>query len=306
MDTQPTNTLFKTTYSKVLLFGEHIVNKGAKAIAIPLDKYRCQLTYDSTMPNILEDSAKILFSLLEFIRNDVLIRNAFDVDAFENDIKHGLKIAMNIPIGYGLGSSGALTAILFDTYVANKTMELQLLKTQLGAIESFFHGKSSGLDPLVSYLNKPILIEAEVTKPVVINSAVFDALNIFLINTNTSRKTSALVNAFLAKADSNEDFNRVLTNEMIPLNNQIIEQITTDNGKPIDDLIKQLSAMQLQNFKLLILEEHLNIWKIGIESNDFYLKICGAGGGGFMLAFAKNDLKLKEYFAEKDIISLGL
>lgn len=306
MDTQPTNTLFKTTYSKVLLFGEHIVNKGAKALAIPFNKYRCQLTYDTTIPNILEDSTDILFNLLEFIRNDVLMRNAFDVDAFENDIKHGLKIAMNIPIGYGLGSSGALTAILFDTYVDNKTLELNLLKTQLGAIESFFHGKSSGLDPLVSYLNKPILIEEKATKPVVLNQAVFGTLNIFLINTNKSRKTSTLVNEFLAKVDSNQDFNKVLTDKIIPLNNQIIGQITIDDGKPIEDLIKQLSVLQLENFKSLILDEHLDIWRKGIESNEFYLKICGAGGGGFMLAFAKDDSKLKEYFSEEDIISLSL
>lgn len=306
MDTQPTNTLFKTTYSKVLLFGEHIVNRGAKAIAIPFNKYMCQLTYDETMLSILENSHEILSNLLEFIRNDVLMRNAFDVDGFENDIKHGLKISMNIPVGYGLGSSGALTAILFDTYVENKTLELNLLKTQLGAIESFFHGTSSGLDPLVSYLNKPVLIEEETTRPTTLNTKVLDNFKAFLINTNKSRKTSDLVNSFLDKANKDEKFDKVLKDEIIPLNNFIVNELTSSEGKSIVESIKKLSKLQLENYQSLILEDHKESWKQGLESNEFYLKICGAGGGGFMLAFAENKNPLKNHFEDKDIIALDL
>ena len=39
------------------------------------------------------------------------------------------------------------------------------------------------------------------------------------------------------------------------------------------------------------------LWKQGIDTNEYYLKLCGSGGGGYILGFtedidkAKNTLK---------------
>jgi mevalonate kinase len=30
------------------------------------------------------------------------------------------------------------------------------------------------------------------------------------------------------------------------------------------------------------------LWKKGIETNDYYLKLCGSGGGGYILGFAED------------------
>ena len=30
------------------------------------------------------------------------------------------------------------------------------------------------------------------------------------------------------------------------------------------------------------------LWKDGIESNAYYLKLCGSGGGGYILGFTEN------------------
>ena len=61
----------------------------------------------------------------------------------------------SIPQGYGIGSSGALVASIYDQYALDKITvlenltkeKLQHLKTVFAAMESFFHGKSSGLRP---------------------------------------------------------------------------------------------------------------------------------------------------------------
>ena len=37
----------------------------------------------------------------------------------------------------------------------------------------------------------------------------------------------------------------------------------------------------------------LRIWRNGIESNDYYLKLCGSGGGGYILGFTKDFNKAK-------------
>ena len=36
------------------------------------------------------------------------------------------------------------------------------------------------------------------------------------------------------------------------------------------------------------------VWEQGIQTNDFYLKLCGSGGGGYILGFTENYEKAKE------------
>jgi mevalonate kinase len=36
------------------------------------------------------------------------------------------------------------------------------------------------------------------------------------------------------------------------------------------------------------------LWKKGIETNDYYLKLCGSGGGGYILGFTENIDRAKE------------
>ncbi len=44
------------------------------------------------------------------------------------------------------------------------------------------------------------------------------------------------------------------------------------------------------------------LWKKGIETNDYYLKLCGSGGGGYILGFTQDIDKarhsLKDYNLE--------
>ncbi|MBT7242136.1 MAG: mevalonate kinase, partial [Flavobacteriaceae bacterium] len=36
------------------------------------------------------------------------------------------------------------------------------------------------------------------------------------------------------------------------------------------------------------------LWKKGIETNTYYLKLCGSGGGGYMLGFTEDIVKAKQ------------
>ncbi len=36
------------------------------------------------------------------------------------------------------------------------------------------------------------------------------------------------------------------------------------------------------------------LWENGIETNDYYLKLCGSGGGGYILGFTKDYEKTKK------------
>ena len=79
-----------------------------------------------------------------------------DLDFFSANLKK-YWLEMNIPTGYGLGSSGAVSAAVYDLFfpgVAKLTLEQQ--KEDLAAIESFFHGKSSGVDALTCHARTPL------------------------------------------------------------------------------------------------------------------------------------------------------
>ena len=38
----------------------------------------------------------------------------------------------------------------------------------------------------------------------------------------------------------------------------------------------------------MIPNEFHTLWKKGIETNAYYLKLCGSGGGGYMLGFTED------------------
>jgi len=45
----------------------------------------------------------------------------------------------------------------------------------------------------------------------------------------------------------------------------------------------------------------IDVWKAGLETDDYYLKLCGSGGGGFLLGFAENLDKAHELFKQRNI-----
>ena len=48
------------------------------------------------------------------------------------------------------------------------------------------------------------------------------------------------------------------------------------------------------NFKIFFSEEIEELWKKGIEYDSYFLKLCGSGGGGYILGFAKDIEKAKK------------
>lgn len=274
------------------MFGEHIINKGAHGLAIPYNKMYCQLSFDNSETNFYKESNHILKALAEYILNNNNLKGIYNTTELLNDVNNGLGFCMNIPIGYGLGSSGALIAAIYDNYKRNDANNISNLRSILGETESFFHGKSSGLDPLVSYLNKTIVIK---DKPIVVEQEINwrDAFSIYLLDTETPRKTGPLVENFLNKYDTDSQFANVVDIEIIPLNNAIIADFLND--KYDINKIKKLSKFQLENYQSLTLVAYKELWQKSLKNDEFYIKICGAGGGGYFLIFSRyNDLAIIE------------
>jgi mevalonate kinase len=278
--------------SKLLLFGEHTVLRGSQALAMPLAEFhgRWQFSEDKTKQYDLP-------KLVEYAKN--LSENAtitFDTEGVTSALEHGLFFDSNIPRGYGAGSSGALVAALYDVFGLDKSLTISELKTTLGKIESYFHGESSGLDPLVSYLKKPILIRSDKTLTT-LETAEND-LPRFLLDTKQARKTEPLVKLFLEKTARSPEFNDLILSELVPLVDDAIAAFLGNQPDLLFEIVHKISWFQHRFLPEMIPMAFKNIWLEGLANDVYKLKLCGAGGGGFILGFCQNMDKTKKELAK--------
>ena len=160
----------KSFNAKILLFGEYTIINGSYALAIPISQYKGQWAFTNAKQiNVLRtDLSKFADYLDELNRKgEILIH--LDVKKFKQELDEGLYFESDIPHGYGARSSGALCAAVFDRFsrrekIEYKDTDIPDLRKKLAQLESFFHGSSSGIDPLISFIDKPVLINPEVNK----------------------------------------------------------------------------------------------------------------------------------------------
>ncbi len=278
---------FPVFNAKVLLFGEHIINKGARGLALPTDLYTGKLAFSSTKKH---PSCEHLEGLSNYIIKHPNIEKKIAINDFLTDLENGLIFDSDIPIGYGLGSSGAFVAAIFEAYGNEdlKKSDSTQIKNYLASLESCFHGKSSGLDPIVSYLNQPIIVSDSETKTVSLPISKEHYFAVSLINTGIPRKTSDWVSHFMKRAKT-KAFSDMLEQSMLPANEVCIDAFLKKKNTQFWKALKIVSQLQLQYMADFIPEKYHQIWADGLKYNDFYLKICGAGGGGFILCFHKKD-----------------
>jgi mevalonate kinase len=289
--------------SKILLFGEYSVIKNSQALSIPYALFEGHLTFRRDNTVVIDSELKAFSLYLKQLQDANLLLFQFDLSSFEFDISQGLFFDSSIPQGYGVGSSGALVAAIFSRYhlEVNETLDIKKLKTIFAQMESHFHGSSSGVDPLISYLNAPILIKSKNDLgPVYIPQFKKGKGAIFLINTKRSRKTEPLVNLFLEKC-SNEDFNSLCENELAIITNKCIDNFLSADLDSLFLNFKDLSIFQSQHFNPMIPTLYRASWQEGLKTDNYYFKLCGAGGGGFLMGITQDLTKAKQYLPSQEI-----
>ena len=280
----------KTFASKILLFGEYTIIKNSDALAIPFDLFDGELVFSP------DENKTIDIELQAFSRylKDIDFENlgiSFDLDSFKFDVSQGLKFKSSIPHGYGVGSSGALCAAIFARYASapHKVLSnIRSMKKVFSTMEHHFHGESSGIDPLISYFSSPVFISQE-TGPELINipSPQNNKTEIFLLNTARARRTEPLVNLFVEKCKS-EIFMNMLEGELIPANDKCIKSFLNGDLDEVEEHFYEISRLQFYYFKEMIPQLLRKTWEDGLQSKNYSLKLCGAGGGGFLLGITKN------------------
>ncbi|WP_431110251.1 mevalonate kinase family protein [Winogradskyella poriferorum] len=284
-------------YSKILLFGEYGIIKDSKGLSIPYNFYNGALKVDENPSEEAlksNESLKRFASYLESLDKDLV---SFDVDKLKEDVDSGMYFDSSIPQGYGVGSSGALVAAIYDKYAKEKITVLEnltrekllKLKAIFSEMESFFHGKSSGLDPLNSYLSLPILINSKdnIEATGIPSQSTEGKGAVFLLDSGIVGETAPMVSIFMENM-KNEGFRSMLKEQFIKHTDACVDDFLKGDIKSLFRNTKQLSKIVLNNFKPMIPNQFHELWKKGIETNDYYLKLCGSGGGGYILGFTED------------------
>lgn len=293
------NPLF---YAKILLFGEYGIIEDSQGLTLPYSFYKGTLKFSDLDNDFEKKSNQSLAKYSKYLSELELPSDyKLDVRSFQNDIEKGLFFDSNIPQGYGVGSSGALVAAIFEKYSLIKRNpetiskdELKDLKVIFGQLESYFHGKSSGIDPLICFMNLPILIESkESVDKVSIPKEELGKGAIFLIDSGMTGETGPMIQIFFEKL-KNEGFRKTLKEEFIRYNNACIDAFLKKDMNPFFRNLKKLSVWAYEHFRPMIPENLFNVWKKGLDSNAYYLKLCGSGGGGYILGFSKDYAKAEK------------
>lgn len=283
--------------AKLMLVGEYGVVVGGSALTMPFHAFHARIRSVEDIPGGKEEDARQSLAHLEQLFGYIqgLPEKAFhappDLQLFSGQMQD-YWMDLDIPIGFGLGSSGAISAAIYDLFFPDSQgLSLQQQKEDLATIESYFHGKSSGVDALTCHAGSALRFHSSGH----IERVNFDPAEIpgeyrfFLLNSRERFDTGPLVTHFLERM-KDEPFRRAVEEEYLPLNRLLIESLLGEKDTDPAMLVRLVSDFQLKHFPKMIPESMAELWIEGQVSNAFYLKLNGSGGG-FMLGIAHGSFR---------------
>lgn len=276
-----------TVQAKAILAGEHFVLHGLPAIAAPVPGYNLTLRLalrtwgELVIPEPHHELALEVSAILDH-RLDGFVR---------------LSITSAIPQGAGLGSSAAFAvafgrALCEQAGFSEEESSLRSLKIA-NLIEHQIHHGASGIDTATVHAGVPIRfyideqgqkkVEAiEIAKPV----------TFLLIDSGQRRATHAQIKKVRAQREMDPKQFKVASEEARTALDELSDGLRLNDT----DRIQRSIDTTGQLLKSLGLEHAASSPVRALaDSKNVALKITGAGGGGYMLAFASNENDLNNF-----------
>lgn len=288
----------KKYYGKVILFGEYSMIFGSPALLMPL--YTGEAHWDYIWRNKGKknySSNRSLHMFANYLESNPRFAEFIDIHKFKSELKHGLFLDSHIPSGYGVGSSGALTAAVFDRFKIKDIEDFMELKQFLGEMENCFHGSSSGLDPLQCYLGKPFIITEDKKVQILEKDFMPENVHVFLLDSQMKSETKTLVNYFKEQRE-NPKYLKAFNELYYPFVGHCVTSLVEGNVDKFFDDLAHLSYYQTVMLRPMITDNILPLFSLRRKDVHFQIKICGSGGGGFFLGFSDDIAKTEEFMRE--------
>jgi len=288
--------------AKVILFGEHFVVYGEPAIVLAIDKRAyakaenrndkrlCLRSVNLNLAGYYEKGvfkvehgdikeARLKFEPVKLAVEKVLEKHGEDI---------GLNIEINstVPVAAGLGSSAAVVAAV--TAAVSALLDVKMPKEDVFRIvyeaEKIVHGTPSGIDPAISTFGGALLFQMDTGfKPLDVNMEI----PLVIGDTGVERSTRLQV----------EKVRNV--KERYP---QVVEPMMWAAREIVLRATEALKENDLETLGELMNINHALLYGIGVsdESLEWLInaarkagalgaKLTGAGGGGCMIALARNE-----------------
>lgn len=287
-------------HSKIILFGEYSMIFDATALMIPFrDCYGVWKTDPSLAAPGALSSNKSIRRFSQYLAADEELGLMFDFPRLDAELNAGLFFDSNVPTGYGLGSSGMLSAAVYQRFALRHVDDFMELKRILGRMESCFHGSSSGIDPLQCYLNQPFKITPQGVA-LLEEDFIPSDIHVFLADTGIKSNTKPLVQYFKKKRDE-ADYLQAFQSEYVPCVSACIDQLIAGEKESFFTSLRQLTEGQMRFLRPMITDNAIDLF---IEKPNFHfgVKISGSGGGGYVLGFTDDKKKTAEFMNDYNLI----
>jgi mevalonate kinase len=280
---------------KIILFGEHFVVYGTKAILCAINK-RITVTAEKTLDNkisIKSSIGNLVFDPKKPINEiDFSLRPFYflaDLMIQKYNETTGIEITINseIPLGVGLGSSSAccVASAAAISGVFEKKSKEEILQLAIQAERTIFPN-TSGADCTVCAYGGLIQYDKQKGHSKIESEANF---HLVIANSKIKHSTKELVSKVKKFKETNEDeFTRICSQEN-DLIEDVLQCLKNNDLKCIGrNLIKNqeyLETIGVSNEKLRSMIEIATKYSFGA-------KITGAGGGGCIFALTdENNMK---------------
>jgi len=288
---------------KVILFGEHFVVYGVKAILCSINK-RVTVTAEKTSQRKISINSKIGKLDLEPNKSILEINSPLKPfyylanKAIENeDTGIHIQIDSEIPLGAGLGSSSACcvagTAAIFKLF--GDISKKEILKLAIEAEKTIFEN-TSGADCTVCTYGGIMEYDKNNGFKKIEDEPNFQLI---IVNSNIEHSTQSMV----TKVKEFENKNKEEFSRLSSLESKLVEDVlklvkenkTREIGEKINQNQKYLEILGISNNELT------KMIKIGQESS-FGAKITGSGGGGciFVLTDESNLQNILKEFKNRN------
>lgn len=276
-------TIERTYPAKLLLFGEYTVLNGSQALAVPLRAWSGRWARSTGQMN---DDPAIIDYAAWLSKENIITKDTERV--MLDDHRAGWRYAANIPIGYGLGSSGAFVAALYDRYVAGPGDASPM--AIMARMEGYFHGTSSGMDPMVA-LTAMAAYKDEAGASHMIGDPGWPAgTHVYLLDSGIGRSTAPLVVTYKAMCEDPQ-FLRQVRHELRPMVELAIHAYLQQAPDLLHQAIAAIALFQRRHFRAMIPPAVEARWDALSAMPGVQVKLCGAGGGGFFLVISTHALQ---------------
>ena len=153
--------------SKVMLVGEYSGLAGGSALTIPFKKFHTRVRRTTHIPPGKENEAFQSVSTLKELHQFIcdLPEGSFhappDLVKFSDHLEY-YWLETTLPTGYGLGTSGTISAAIYELFFPeSRNVSLSLQKEDLALIESYFYKQSRGIDPLTCFAGSPLYFKED-------------------------------------------------------------------------------------------------------------------------------------------------